>query len=49
MPWSLLVKDMPTEKHHDLDFIIGQLDLEKNVDTHFKESNHLVSILDEKR
>ena len=49
VPWSLLVKDMPTEKHHDLDFIIGQLDWEKNVDTHFKESNHLVSILDEKR
>ncbi|NBV46828.1 MAG: hypothetical protein EBR86_14605, partial [Planctomycetia bacterium] len=23
VPWSLLVKDMPQEKHHDLDFIIG--------------------------
>ena len=37
VPWSLLVKDMPKEKHQDLDFIIGQLDWEKNVDTHFKE------------
>jgi hypothetical protein len=41
VPWSLLVKDMPEEKHQDLDFIIGQLDWEKNVDTHFKESNYL--------
>ena len=32
VPWSLLVKDMPKEKHQDLDFIIGQLDWEKNVD-----------------
>ncbi len=44
-----LVKDMPKEKHHDLDFIIGQLDWEKNVDTHYKESNYLEPILDEKR
>jgi hypothetical protein len=44
VPWSLLVKDMPKEKHRDLDFIIGQLDWEKNVDTHFKESNYLEPI-----
>ncbi|MDB5302283.1 MAG: hypothetical protein JWO87_3946, partial [Phycisphaerales bacterium] len=25
VPWALLVKDMPKEKHHDLDFIIDQL------------------------
>ena len=49
VPWSLLVKDMPKDKHHDLDFIIGQLDWEKNVDTHFKESNYLRPIVDEKR
>jgi hypothetical protein len=47
VPWSLLVKDMPEEKHQDLDFIIGQLDWEKNVDTHFKESNYLEPIIDE--
>ncbi len=46
VPWSLLVKDMPADKHHDLDFIIGQLDWEKNVDTHFKESNFLEPIVD---
>jgi hypothetical protein len=46
VPWSLLVKDMPADKHQDLDFIIGQLDWEKNVDTHFKESNFLEPIVD---
>lgn len=46
VPWSLLVKDMPEEKHQDFDFIIDQLDWEKNVDTHFKESNYLEPIID---
>ncbi|HJT36472.1 MAG TPA: hypothetical protein VJ783_30900 [Pirellulales bacterium] len=46
VPWSLLVKDMPKEKHRDLDFIVGQLDWEKNVDTHFKEHNYLEPIVD---
>ncbi len=48
VPWSLLVKDMPKNKHKDLDFIIGQLDWEKNVDTHFKEHNYLEPIVDKK-
>jgi hypothetical protein len=48
VPWSLLVKDMPPEKHHDLDFIVGQLDWERNVDTHFKEHNYLEPIVDAK-
>jgi hypothetical protein len=45
VPWSLLVKDMPAERHQDLDFIIGQLDWEKNVDTHFKANNYLEPIV----
>ena len=49
VPWSLLVKDMPKEKHRDLDFIVGQLDWEKNVDTHFKEHNYLEPIIDSAR
>lgn len=49
VPWSLLVKDMPEDKHQDLDFIIGQLDWEKNVDTHFKKANYLEPIRDEAR
>ena len=49
VPWSLLVKDMPEDKHQDLDFIVGQLDWDKNVDTHFKQSNYLEPIRDENR
>jgi hypothetical protein len=49
VPWSLLVKDMPAEKHRDLDFIVGQLDWERNVETHFKEKNYLEPIVDEQR
>jgi hypothetical protein len=49
VPWSLLVKDMPKEKHQDFDFIISQLDWEKNVDTHFKEHNYLEPIVDTAR
>jgi len=49
VPWSLLVKDMPKEKHYDLDFIIGQLDWDKNVDTHFKDANYIEPIVDKDR
>ncbi|HEX4415567.1 MAG TPA: hypothetical protein VH107_18185 [Lacipirellulaceae bacterium] len=49
VPWSLLVKDMPADKHQDLDFIVGQLDWDKNVDTHFKEHNYLEPIVDKER
>jgi hypothetical protein len=49
VPWSLLVKDMPSDKHKNLDFIVGQLDWEKNVDTHFKEHNYLEPIVDKER
>jgi hypothetical protein len=47
VPWSLLVKDMPADKHHDLDFIVSELDWERNVDTHFKERNYLEPIVDQ--
>jgi hypothetical protein len=48
VPWSLLVKDVPKEKHQDLNFIIEQLDWDKNVDTHYKEHNYLEPIVDER-
>src|ERR1700686_5336857 len=32
VPWDLLVKDVPPENHQDLDFIIGMLDWDANVD-----------------
>jgi hypothetical protein len=41
VPWALLVKDMPKKYHHDLDFIVEQLDWEKNVDPKFKENHYL--------
>jgi len=46
VPWDLLVKDVPKDKHQDLDYIIGQLDWDKNVDTHFVEHNQLKPIVD---
>lgn len=47
VPWDLLVKDVPKDKHQDLDFIVSQLDWEKNVDPYFKEHNYLEPIVDE--
>lgn len=35
VPWALLVKDVPPEHHHDLDYIIGMLDWNANVDPEF--------------
>jgi hypothetical protein len=35
---------MPQDKHLDLDFIVGELDWERNVDANFKESNYLEPI-----
>jgi len=46
VPWDLLVKDVPPDKHQDLDFIISQLDWDKNVDPTFKQSNYLEPIVD---
>lgn len=46
VPWSLLVKDVPKDKHQDLDFIIEQLDWDKNVDPHFKDHNYVEPIVD---
>ncbi|MGL6225930.1 MAG: hypothetical protein ACRC10_04795 [Thermoguttaceae bacterium] len=46
VPWDLLVKDVPKDKHQDLDFIIEQLDWDKNVDPHFKDTNYVEPIVD---
>ena len=37
VPWDLMVKDVPPEHHHNLDYLIGMLDWEANVDTAFVE------------
>lgn len=39
VPWGLLVKDVPEEHHHDLDYLIAMLDWDKNVDPEFGKSN----------
>jgi predicted nucleotidyltransferase len=44
VPWELLVKDMPKDKHHDLDFIVNQLDWGANVDPSFKDNHYLESV-----
>jgi hypothetical protein len=44
VPWSLLVKDMPADKHHDLDWIVDQLDWDANVDPSFKLNHYLEPI-----
>lgn len=41
VPWSLLVKDMPEDRHQDIDFIIDQLNWEKNLDPNFKDNHYL--------
>ncbi|HYY30883.1 MAG TPA: hypothetical protein VE860_23295 [Chthoniobacterales bacterium] len=41
VPRSLLVKDIPPEKHFDLDFIVSELDWEANVDPNFKNNRYL--------
>lgn len=46
VPWSLLVKDMPEDKHQDLEFIAGQIDLEGNTDPNFKDHHYLEPIPD---
>ncbi len=47
VPWALLVKDMPKEKHKDLDFIVEQLDWDANVDPNFKANHYLEPIATE--
>ena len=41
VPWDLLVKDMPKSKHRNLNFIVGQLDWEGNLDENFKDNHYL--------
>ena len=37
VPWDLLVKDVPPEHHHDLDYLIEMLDWPANTDPNFAE------------
>ncbi len=44
VPWDLLVKDMPADKHQDVDWIVDQLDWEGNTDPDFKANHYLEPI-----
>src|SRR5947199_1463045 len=44
VPWGLLTKDVPKDKHHDLDYLVEQLDWEANVNPQFKDSHYLEPI-----
>jgi hypothetical protein len=44
VPWSLLTKDMPKDKHQDLDYLVEQLNWEANVDPSFKDHHYLEPI-----
>lgn len=44
VPWNLLVKDVPPEFHHDLDYLVEQLDWEGNVNPNFKDAHYLEPI-----
>lgn len=46
VPRELLVKDMPKNKHNDIDFIVDQLDWAGNLDPNFKSNHFLRSIVD---
>jgi hypothetical protein len=45
VPWELLVKDVPTDRHRDLDYLVEQLDWEGNVDPSFKDHHYLEPIV----
>ncbi|HXB71333.1 MAG TPA: hypothetical protein VNY05_24065 [Candidatus Acidoferrales bacterium] len=40
VPWDLLVKDVPEEHHHDLDYLLDMLDWEANTDPEFAEHRY---------
>jgi hypothetical protein len=44
VPWGLLVKDMPKDKHQDLDYLVEQLDWQANINPNFKDSHYLEPI-----
>lgn len=41
---ELLVKDVPADRHHDLDFLVEMLDWQANLDPHFKQNHYLEPI-----
>ena len=46
VPWELLTKDFPEDKHRDIEYMVEALDWDKNVDPHFRDSNYLEPVTD---
>ena len=40
VPWDLMVKDVPPEHHHDLDYLLDMLDWEANTDPEFAKHRY---------
>ncbi|MCC6589378.1 MAG: hypothetical protein IT168_21950 [Bryobacterales bacterium] len=38
VPWDLLVKDVPEQHHHDLDYLLDMLDWDANLDPNFQKN-----------
>jgi hypothetical protein len=43
--WDLLVKDVPEDRRHDLDYIVGLIDWDANVTPTFKQEHFLEPVL----
>jgi hypothetical protein len=41
VPWELMTKDVPTEHHQDLDYLVEMLDWDANVNPEFAKSNRV--------
>jgi len=44
VPWDLLVKDIPEEYRHDLDYIVDMIDWEENLDPEFARNHYVESL-----
>jgi hypothetical protein len=44
VPWDLLVKDVPPEHHHDLDYLLDMIDWDANLNPEFRRHHFLQPI-----
>lgn len=44
VPWKLLVKDVPPDKHNEIDYLVEQLDWDANVNPDFKQNHYVEPI-----
>jgi hypothetical protein len=45
VPWAQLVKDVPDDRKHDLDYIVGLIDWDANVTPTFRQDHYLEPVL----